>query len=85
VAGLAEVERPEAPAVLEDRDQHAERRAGGEQVHHRGDGGHQQPAEGQHDQQEPEADDDCDEQRELSTWGPARTALSTCQISWTRR
>src|ERR1700677_1057126 len=57
-AGLAEVERPQSPAVLEDADQHAEGRGGGEQVHDGRDGGYQQAPEGHQQQQEPQGDDD---------------------------
>ena len=60
-AGLTEVEQVQCPAVLEDGDQHAERRGGGEQVHDRGDRWYQEAAEGQQEQQEPQHEDDADE------------------------
>ena len=62
-SGLAEVEQMQAPAVLEDGDQHAEGGAGGEQVHHCRDRGDEQAAERHHQQQEPEPEDDPDDHR----------------------
>ena len=44
--------------MLEDADQHAEGRAGGQQVHDGRDCGYQRAAEGQQQQQEPQDDDD---------------------------
>src|SRR4029077_463279 len=63
--GLAEVKQPQAPAVLEDRDQNAERGRGSEQVHHRRDRGDEQAAEGQRQQTEPQDEDDPDEDQQL--------------------
>jgi hypothetical protein len=57
-AWLAEVKQPQSPAILEDGDQHAEGGGGGEQVHHRGDRWYQQTAEGQHEQQESQDEDE---------------------------
>ena len=55
---------PQPP--LEDRDDHAERRARGQQVHHRRGERDEQAAEGEHQQQEAEQDDHADEQRQLA-------------------
>jgi hypothetical protein len=52
--------------VLEHGGQHAEGRAGGEQVHHGRDRGDEQAAERHHQQQEPEPEDDSDEQQQLA-------------------
>ena len=52
--GPAETERVRTPAELEERDDHAERGAGREQVHHRGGERHDDAAE--RDQQQEEAE-----------------------------
>ena len=64
--GLVDPDQRRAPAVLEDGCHYSERRAGGEQIHHRCRERNQEAAEDGHQQQEAEQHYDTDEQRELA-------------------
>jgi hypothetical protein len=86
MTGLAQVEQVQSPAVPEHGDQHAEGRAGGEQVHHDCDRGDEQAAERHHQQQEPEPEDDPMNSSSLPPTTLPRgdgAAASTWLLRWT--